>query len=83
MDGDDPTTQDLRLGQLRREREEREQASHSVSDADEQAHERRADKAAYLRGKLAEREAAAREAAGREAGVAEDVPPGAGGRPSG
>ena len=78
MDGDEPTTQDLRLGQLRREREEREQAARSETDASESAHERRADKAAYLRGKLAERERAE-----RDAGAADDDPPGAGGRPSG
>ena len=74
MDGEEPTTQDLRLGQLRREREEREQAARSDSDADEHAHERRADKAAYLRGKLAERERSEREAEG-----ADGRPPGAGG----
>ena len=79
MDGEEPTTQDLRLGQLRREREEREQAARSDSDADEHAHERRADKAAYLRGKLAERERSEREAGGGRRSPA----PGRAGRPSG
>jgi hypothetical protein len=62
MDRDEPTTQDLRLGQLRRERQERDRAVRSDSESDEHAHQRRADTAAYLRGKLAERERAEAEA---------------------
>lgn len=51
----DPKTEELRLEQLRREREEREAAGGADQAADEHAHERRADKHAYLRDKLDER----------------------------
>jgi|tagenome__1003787_1003787.scaffolds.fasta_scaffold15086036_1 hypothetical protein len=74
MDRDEPTTQDLRLGQLRREREERDRAASSDTGPVEHAHERRADKAAYLREKLAERERAEAEADGQDGG--EDRPGG-------
>ena len=52
---EDPTTQELRLRQAQREREERERAGQAISEEDTQTHERRADKAEYLRRKLAER----------------------------
>jgi len=51
----DPETQELRLEQIRREREEREQAQDAGEPAEEQTHERRAQRAAYLREKLGER----------------------------
>ena len=50
----DPPTEELRAVQVDRERIEREAAA-QAPDADEAlAHERRADRAAYLRGKLEE-----------------------------
>lgn len=59
---DDPTTEELRVAQLRREKAERERASRGTSEDDTEQHERRADKAAYLRDRLEERAAAEREA---------------------
>jgi hypothetical protein len=58
--GDEPTTGELRVEQLRRaERErERERESEAGSDDERRAHERRADKADYLEHKLREREQA-------------------------
>jgi hypothetical protein len=60
------TTQELRLRQLRREQEEREQAQTAVSEKDAAAHARRADKTAYLRKRLEERAEAERENEGGE-----------------
>lgn len=51
----DPETEELRLEQLQRERAEREQAEESDLPREERTHERRADRAAYLRSKLDER----------------------------
>ena len=51
----DPKTEEMRLDQLQRERRERDQARGSAEEAEEKTHERRADRAAYLREKLAER----------------------------
>jgi hypothetical protein len=52
---DEPTTEELKLTQVERERAERRRA-HTVPDEDEAAqHERRADKARYLAEKLEER----------------------------
>jgi hypothetical protein len=51
----DDDTEELRLEQLKREREERDAARDADLPAEERAHDRRADKAAYLREKLAER----------------------------
>ena len=52
---EDPKTEELRLEQERREAEEQQRAE-SATDEDESAqHERRADKARYLREKLEER----------------------------
>jgi hypothetical protein len=51
----DPKTEELQLEQIARERSEREQASGSSEPADERAHRRRADRAAYLKSKLDER----------------------------
>ncbi|MEA2481678.1 MAG: hypothetical protein QOJ07_3600 [Thermoleophilaceae bacterium] len=58
----DPTTQELKLSQLRRERELRRHAEDAPHDEDTGQLEARADKAAYLREKLEEREQAEREA---------------------
>jgi hypothetical protein len=59
---EDPTTQELRLDQLQREATERDRAG-STPDPDEaEQHERRAEKAGYLREKLEERAQAEREA---------------------
>jgi hypothetical protein len=60
---DEPTTQELRALQDTRVSEERRRAAEAEEPADERTHERRADKADYLREKLAERERAEREAA--------------------
>ena len=51
----DPTTEEMRLDQIARERAEREQASDSAESAEERTHRRRADRAAYLKEKLDER----------------------------
>ena len=51
-----PTTQELRIAQTARERTERKEAERATTEADEAAHERRADKAAYLKEKLDEQE---------------------------
>jgi hypothetical protein len=62
MGEDTPSTQELRLGQLRREQGERRAAEASDTGAEERLHDRRADRAAYLREKLEERERSEREA---------------------
>jgi hypothetical protein len=59
----DPETEDLTTGQATREAIERERAKHAQLQAEEQAAERRADKAAYLKEKLGERAASEDEAA--------------------
>ena len=59
---EDPTTQELRIEQLKREQGERERAAEGVTPDDTEQHERRADKASYLREKLEERAEAEREA---------------------
>jgi len=53
---EDPSTQELRLEQAAREARERESAREAATEEDTQTHRRRADKAGYLREKLAERE---------------------------
>ena len=65
---EDPTTQELRLDQLRREEAERDRAHKAVDAEDTDQHEARAAKAGYLRAKLEERAEAERRAA------AEDTP---------
>jgi hypothetical protein len=62
MSEEDPTTQELRIEQLQREATERERASTSIEDDEAEQHERRAEKAGYLREKLEERAQAEREA---------------------
>jgi hypothetical protein len=57
----EPETEELRVEQVKRERAEREQAREADEPTDEHTHERRADKHAYLREKLAERERSERE----------------------
>jgi hypothetical protein len=64
---EEPTTQELRLDQLRREQAERERAEKGISPDDTGQHERRADKASYLREKLDERAEAERRAAHEDA----------------
>jgi hypothetical protein len=51
----DPKTEELQVAEIARERDERAQAREAELDREEEAHERRADKHAYLREKLAER----------------------------
>ena len=53
---DDPPTEELRVIQADREAAERERAREAETPAEERAHERRADKAAYLREKLDEQQ---------------------------
>jgi hypothetical protein len=60
---DEPTTGELRVDQLRRELDERKRAEDATEEDLAEQHGRRADKAAYLKEKLAERE----EAEGRAA----------------
>jgi hypothetical protein len=59
---EDPTTQELRLEQVRRESDERDRASGSLDEDEAEQHERRAEKAGYLRQKLEERADAERAA---------------------
>jgi hypothetical protein len=59
---EDPTTQELRLEQLQREAAERDRAVESDDPDETEQHERRADKASYLREKLEERAESEREA---------------------
>jgi hypothetical protein len=51
----DPKTEEMQLEQLRREHDERDRADESTEGTEERTHERRADRAAYLKGKLDER----------------------------
>jgi hypothetical protein len=60
---EDPTTEELRLEQLRRETTESEEAARSDNPDDTGQHEARAAKAGYLREKLEERAEAERRAA--------------------
>jgi hypothetical protein len=62
----DPETEELRLEQVQRARREKERAREADEDAAQKAHGRRADKADYLREKLAERARAEDEAAERD-----------------
>ena len=55
---DEPTTEELELRQLRREQQERDRAGREKDEDSAEQHERRADKAAYLREKLEQRRAA-------------------------
>jgi hypothetical protein len=51
----DPKTDELRVEQIQRERAEREQEDKAMEPAEEKAHRRRAERAAYLKEKLDER----------------------------
>ena len=62
MPGDEPTTRELKLEQAARERDERRREAESELPDDAKQHERRGEKAAYLKKKLAEREQAEQEA---------------------
>jgi hypothetical protein len=62
----DPTTEELRAVQAEREDSAREQAMRMSQDDDTAQFDRRADKAAYLKRKLEERDRAEREAAERD-----------------
>ena len=62
----DPTTEGMRLDQIERAREERAREREAVEAEEEKAHGRRADKAEYLRQKLAERARAEDEAASED-----------------
>jgi len=62
----DPITEELRLNQVERAREERAREREAVQGGEEEAHGRRADKADYLREKLAERGQAEDEAASKD-----------------
>jgi hypothetical protein len=53
---DEPTTQELRLDQIAREREEHRRAEQASEPAERDAAERRAEKASYLQEKLKEQE---------------------------
>jgi hypothetical protein len=64
----DPETEELHLEQLERERAERKLARFSHEEPDERTHERRADRHAYLRDKLAERAESEDEVASDEDG---------------
>jgi hypothetical protein len=58
---DDPlTTQELKVRQLQREEKERRRAAEADTDEGTGSHQRRADKAEYLRERLEEREKAER-----------------------
>lgn len=56
------TTQELKIAQLKREQAEEQTAEHEPTPDGTEKHARRAEKAAYLKEKLAEREQAEREA---------------------
>jgi hypothetical protein len=51
----DPKTEEMFLEQIRRERDEREQARTAGEPEEEKTHERRAERAEYLRRKLGQR----------------------------
>ena len=61
----DPKTEELRLEQIERERQEQARAANADAEPETDQHDRRADRAAYLREKLEER-AEAEDAAARE-----------------
>jgi hypothetical protein len=66
MSDQEPTTEELRVRQMKREEDARVHADEAPEDADTQQFDRRADKAAYLKRKLEEREKSEREAAERD-----------------
>ena len=64
---EDPTTQELRVEQLRREMDEKRRAEESEQEADTATHDRRAMKAEYLRAKLEQRAESERAATDEDA----------------
>lgn len=66
IDDDEPSTGELRIRAAEREEAERRQAREAGPDGAAEQHERRADKSAYLRRKLEERERAERESEGED-----------------
>jgi hypothetical protein len=62
----DPTTEELRLDQLQKEKAERERAERAADPEDTDQHEARAAKAGYLREKLDERADAERRMAAED-----------------
>jgi len=60
-DPDNPSTEELRAVQAEREEAERDLAEQAPDPREERTHERRADRAAYLREKLEEQAEADRE----------------------
>jgi hypothetical protein len=76
----DPHTEELRLTQADRERAERRLADESPEEQETSQHERRADKARYLREKLEQRAESERDAGpeGSDAGRGEGSDGGAG-----
>ena len=60
----DPETREMQIVQSEKEKAERDLADTSSEPAETDAHDRRADKAAYLKAKLEERARAEDEAAG-------------------
>jgi len=63
---DDPSTEELKRRQADKERTEREGVAEAMTEAEAAAHRRRAEKAEYLRQKLADRERAEDQAADDE-----------------
>jgi hypothetical protein len=61
MSDEEPKTEELRKAQLRREAEEEELAQAADEDEETAQHERRAEKARYLREKLDQRAESERE----------------------
>ncbi len=61
MDDEDRSTEELRDAQLERESAEEQQARHASDEPEAAQHERRAQKARYLRQKLDERAESERE----------------------
>jgi len=57
----DPTTEELRVEQIVREREERTAEQRAVQPEEAEQHGRRAERAAFLKAKLEERAASERE----------------------
>jgi hypothetical protein len=66
MAEDEPTTEQLKRRQLAQELAERAALAEADSGADADKHQRRADKARYLREKLQQRELADRDAARKD-----------------
>lgn len=62
MTDEEPTVEELKQRQLAQELAERDALAHADTEADAEKHQRRADKARYLREKLQERQQADREA---------------------